>query len=610
MSRVLFRRLRRYFSPHWPTAIASITAHSALEILDLVVPYATGQILNVLSGQPLDRIASRTIDSIGQLLGIASGTGLSLGVLLGAVFVVAVLRAPLQPWVGIWFFWAIPLRARRDRHSDAIAKILTLPIEFYDTHNPGRIASRISRGLENHTWSYPSVAGELVPTLLRVIGIFALMLIIDWRVAVPFALSFAIALQLLLWKLRRIIQRERKVDNYRENTDSLTSELVTNIKTVKAFATEQREYDRQRRRLSREAFAFVHRVHYGYTLLTSQLRGLIQVASFGILALAVWATASGQISLGHFVTLITIANMGYAELEPIGYIAEDTARRYSAIERFHEFMETPAGLDGDTISMATAASPSDAPAYHFQGKLRFRNVSFGYNPERRVLEDFDLTIEPCETLALVGRSGSGKSTLVKLLFRYFDPSSGAIEIDGRDIRDLDTAAYRRRMAIVHQEVDIFNGTILDNLRYGNPTASRAEIDRACAIARVDEFLGTLPDGLHTVVGERGLRLSGGQRQRLGIARALLVDPDVLVFDEATSSLDSESEMAIQRAMYEILGTRTTIAIAHRLSTIREADRIVVLDKGRIAEIGDHASLIDRGGIYSRLHHLQERGELY
>ncbi|NJN62772.1 MAG: ABC transporter ATP-binding protein [Coleofasciculaceae cyanobacterium RL_1_1] len=617
MVRVTLRRVQRYFSPYWPIAIASIVTHSLFEIVDLLVPYATGQILNILSGQPLDGIANRLIAFTSQLLQQSPSRPLALGTLMGVIFVIAVVRSPLQPWISTWFYWGIPLKARSDRHSDAIAKILTLPLEFYDSHNPGRIASRIARGLENHTWTYPEIMGQLIPKLLRVTGIFTIMLVIDWRVAVPFSLSFLVALWLSLTKLRKIIRHEKQIDHYRENTDSFTSELITNIKTVKAFATEQREYERQQRRLSREAFAFVHRVHYGYTVLTSQLRGIIQSASFGILAFTVWATATGQISLGHFVTLMTIANMGYAELEPISLIAEVTARRYSSIERFHEFMETPVGLDRDTIaivtpnaSLNTSANASPTPAYAFQGEIRFNNVSFGYDPDRLILQNFNLVVKPRETLALVGRSGSGKSTLIKLLFRYFDPTSGTIEIDGQDIRTLNTAAYRRRLAIVHQEVDVFNGTVLDNLRYGNPKISNADVARACAIARVDEFLETLPQGDRTVVGERGLRLSGGQRQRLGIARALLVNPDVLVFDEATSSLDSESEQAIQRAMHEILGTRTTIAIAHRLSTIREADRIVVLDQGRIAEVGDHASLLQHGGVYSRLYRLQEQGELY
>jgi len=226
-----------------------------------------------------------------------------------------------------------------------------------------------------------------------------------------------------------------------------------------------------------------------------------------------------------------------------------------------------------------------------------------------VLQDVELLIEPYQTVALVGRSGSGKSTLVKLLFRYFEPQQGSILMDGVDIGNLDITAYRKRLAIVHQEVDVFNGTLLDNLTYGNRTVSFQKVQEACRIARVDEVIEQLPQGYYTIVGERGVRLSGGQRQRLGIARALLVEPDVLVFDEATSSLDYESERSIQLAMRSIQGTRTTIIIAHRLSTVRDADKIVVLDQGRIVEVGTHAELLSREGIYQRLHSLQETGEL-
>ena len=236
---------------------------------------------------------------------------------------------------------------------------------------------------------------------------------------------------------------------------------------------------------------------------------------------------------------------------------------------------------------------------------------FQKNHNRRtILRDINLLIEPYQTVALVGRSGSGKSTLVKLLFRYFEPQQGTIKIDGANINTLDTARYRRRLAIVHQDVDIFNGTVWDNLTYGNPQVGREKVKQACQIARVDEFIHELPNGYLTVVGERGVRLSGGQKQRLGIARALVVDPDILVFDEATSSLDYESERSIQLAMKSILGTRTTLIIAHRLSTIREADLIVVLDGGKIIETGNHEELLNQGGIYQRLHSLQEAGEIF
>jgi ATP-binding cassette subfamily B protein len=257
-------------------------------------------------------------------------------------------------------------------------------------------------------------------------------------------------------------------------------------------------------------------------------------------------------------------------------------------------MELPKGKD------AAILTDSDRNSYQFTGKLEIKHLSFGYS-ERPILKNINLLIEPYQTIALVGRSGSGKSTLVKLLFRYFEANKGQILIDGEDINTLDIAAYRRRLAIVHQDVDIFNGTVLDNLTYGNPQASLERVEQACHIARVEEFINELPHGYYTTVGERGVRLSGGQKQRLGIARALIVDPDILIFDEATSSLDYESERSIQQAMRSIFGTRTTIIIAHRLSTIREADKIVVLDNGTIAEIGSHQELLAQAGIYHRLH---------
>lgn len=598
------RDILQYYRSYWSLSILSITASSVFELIDLAVPYTIGQLLNILSNQPLDRPLQTVIDQIARLTAQVSNRELALLLLLGVIFLVTAARAPIQPWLTSWFHWDIAFKARRDHTIEAIGKILTLPLEFYDENNPGRVAGRVARGLSNHTWTYPEIAGQLIPKVIRVIGIFVMILLIEWRIAILFLCSFIFVLSFTLKNLTRLMKKEERLEKYEENTESRTSEIITNIKTVKAFATEAEELKRQKRRVQREFTFLNYRIHKGYTKLFSWQRLVIESSVFIVLALTLWATVRGQISLGHFVTTLTVSSMAYAELEPISQLAEVFARRYASMQRLHEFMELPSGRDA-----AILEQPEAVRHYQFTGKVHFDNLSFGYDANRPVLQNINLLVEPNQTVALVGRSGSGKSTLVKLLFRYFDPDAGRILIDGQDIRQLDVTGYRKRLAIVHQEVDVFNGTLFDNLIYGNPTASMAEIESACAIARVDEFVRSLPKGYKTIVGERGVRLSGGQRQRLGIARALLMNPDVLVFDEATSSLDYESERTIQLAMRSILGTRTTIIIAHRLSTVREADKIVVLDQGQIVEIGSHDELLNHGGIYHRLHTLQETGEL-
>jgi ATP-binding cassette, subfamily B, bacterial len=598
-----FLDLIYYFRNYRNIALFSILGMSLFEILDLFVPYAIGQLLNLLSKQPIDLGLQNAIAAIAQTLRQPVTPTFSLMVVAGAIGLLSIGRAPIQPWIGAWLQWDVAFRARREHGQKALEQILTLPLEYYDENNAGRIASRLAKGLSNHTWSYPEVTGSLLPKFFRVVGIFGVIAMIDGWVALLLLISFLGILLNSLFGLKALAVREERLDRYIENTESRTSEIITNIKTVKAFATEASELKRQTNRYDREFKVLDYRIHKGYVTLGMYERTIVQTCTFLVLLLTLWATVEGRISLGHFITVLTVSSMAYAEVEPICNLAEIFARRYASMIRFHEFMRLDKGTDSAVLTHA-----DQIPTYSFGGKVEFDQLSFGYDTDRPVLKNINLTIEPYQTVALVGRSGSGKSTLVKLLFRYFETTTGTIRIDGQDIRRLDVTGYRRRLAIVHQEVDVFNGTLWDNLRYGNPTATDDEIFQACRIAQAEDFIKTLPQGFATVVGERGVRLSGGQRQRLGIARALIMKPDVLVFDEATSSLDYESERAIQVAMRSLFGTCTLIIIAHRLSTVREADQIVVLDQGEILEVGNHETLIDRGGLYARLNSLQETGD--
>ncbi len=591
-----------YYRNYWRIALFSAAMMSLFEVVDLFIPYATGQILNVISRQALDAPLQHVIDQIANLLNSTATSQFSVWVLVALIGIISVGRAPIQPWLGGWFSWDTAFRARRDHAENALRKILTLPLEFYDENNPGRIAARVAKGLSNYTWTFPFIIEQLIPKTVRVFGIFVVISLIDWRIAAIVLGSVSAILFNSFLGLKDLAVKEERLENYIENTDSRNSEIITNIKTVKAFGNEFTELHRQTTRLDREFKVLDYRIHRGYTWLSTYQRTFVQSCTFIVLVCTLWLTVKGAISIGHFVTILTVASMAYAEVDPICELAEMFARRSAPMVRFQEFTALPPGRD------AGALLPN-GPTYQFTGKVHFHQLTFGYSAEKPVLNNIELLIEPCQTVALVGRSGSGKSTLVKLLFRYFEPDSGGLLIDGKDIRQLDVTAYRKRLAIVHQEVDIFNGTLMENLLYGNPSASFEEITTACKIAQAHEFIQQLPKGYFTTVGERGVRLSGGQRQRVGIARALIVNPDVLVFDEATSSLDYESERAIQVAMRSLFGTRTLIIIAHRLSTVRDADKIVVLDQGSISQVGNHEELIEKGGLYQRLHTLQASGEL-
>jgi ATP-binding cassette subfamily B protein len=374
---------------------------------------------------------------------------------------------------------------------------------------------------------------------------------------------------------------------------SVLADTIPGIRVVKAFAQERREVERFRHSNDR-VLAANDRVYFIWaffgpmvTLLTEG--GLLIVWSFGA-----WRVFHGEIKVGVLTAFLAYIARFYGRVESMILMVSATQRAAASAHRIFEILDR-------VPSVAEPVNP-----VHFdrlEGKIELRDVRFKYG-SREVLHGVNLTIEPGEMIGLVGPSGAGKSTLINLVCRFYDVAEGAILVDGVDVRSFAIEDYRRNIGIVLQEPFLFYGTVAENIAYGRPDATRKEIIEAARAARAHEFILRLPDGYDSLVGERGQSLSGGERQRISIARALLIDPRILILDEATSSVDTETEREIQAALENLIQGRTTIAIAHRLSTLRRANRLVVLEAGQIKEIGNHHELLKLPGTYARLHRAQ------
>jgi len=378
----------------------------------------------------------------------------------------------------------------------------------------------------------------------------------------------------------------------------VVEETMQSIQTVKAYTNEWFEVSRYSTKLQ-EAVTIA--------LQAARMRGLfaafIIFVMFGALFFIMWRAAlmvqAGVLESGDLVHFVVFTGTIGAAIASLGSFYTEIVSSIGATERIFDILNEP--------SEVIVATDADTPALHLRGAVAYRGVQFSYptRSDLAVLKGIDLTIAPGSKVALVGASGSGKSTIVALLQRFYDVSAGSITVDGQDIRDYPLRAYRQNIGIVPQEVLLFGGSIRENIRYGTPTADEAEIIAAAQQANAWEFISTFPDGLDTLVGERGIKLSGGQRQRIAIARAILKDPAILLLDEATSSLDAESERLVQAALDNLMVGRTSIIVAHRLSTIRDVDQIYVLDQGQVVEQGTHDELFAReSGIYQNLAKLQ------
>ncbi len=501
----------------------------------------------------------------------------------------------------------IDFEAQSSLLKQVAEKLLRLPIGYHEQYNTGRTVHMLHRGVDRFGELLFFTTRELVPTCAQLVLTTAILL---WIGIIP-GLVFIAFLPLFLYIIHgygKHVQPLRQEYHEQMNTAAgHIGERIMNIRTVQDYAVEKRELHRYGDilrdfvRLGRRRMDY-HRIYFLYR------DTVMNIARLAIMGLGVWMVAHGQMTAGvlvFFITLTEKANLSLFRIANIYDRAGDSMEGISAMVRLFE-------EEGAIVEKSDAV-----PVTHLNGAVAFRNVSFAYPNGKPVLDNISIDIPPQTMLAVIGRSGAGKSTLVKLLYRHYDVSSGTILVDGKDIRNYKLRQYRRQIALVPQDIEIFNASVRENIAFGStglatdkqPGATDDEIIRVSKIAFAHDFIQDFPEGYNTLVGERGVRLSGGQRQRIGIARALLADPAVLVFDEATSSLDTESEQLIQKAMQTIARQYTMIVIAHRLSTIEHADAILVLEDGKIAETGTHEDLIKEGGIYVKMRELQRLGDV-
>ena len=438
---------------------------------------------------------------------------------------------------------------------------------------------------------------QLLAMFIGVFGVAGIMVIFfDWSYAVIIlaaAVFYAVyTVKVTAWRTPFI--RESNEANSRANTRAIDS--LINYETVKTFGNEGMEttfYDEELA-IWEKARA---RNRYSLAALNVGQSFIVHIGLLGMMIIAAMAVVEGSISIGSLVAINGYAVQVFVPLNALGSIYRQLKNAFTDVELMFDIMET-------APKIVSPRSPLALPAG--DGPVEFRGVRFAYQPQRPILKGIDFLIEPHQTLALVGPSGSGKSTIARLLFRFYDPDQGAVRVNGEDIRTIDVASLRDAFGVVPQDVTLFNDTLYHNIAYGRLEATRADVEQAAILARLDELIERLPNGFDTVVGERGLKLSGGEKQRVAIARAILKDPTFLIFDEATSSLDTITERAIMHAINEVSARHTTLIISHRLSTVVDADRIVLLENGEVFETGNHAELLAQQGKYAEMWAVQRK----